>query len=401
MKTANRFHTYKNDAKAERTDNGFLRVPVFATRAGIFNYRLPDGTVRRELRHPDDVFKADSMDTLRSVPFTNRHPSELVDAKNVKQFMVGVVSDKVTREDVYIAADAIIMDEQAIKDVEKGGIREVSCGYKCDVLDEPGEWNGQPYDARQSNIRYNHLAMVPRGRAGRSVRLRIDSEDAELVRDGEPPIDRDSKPNGGRTMTKVRVDGVEYEASETLAAAITRSLEKRDSDLATAKSKLESAKADSKKEIDEVQAKYDQASEELKKVRKDTENAPSIKELTKARVNLVLSAKPHLDDDTVAKLDDMDDRDIKIAVIKATSEKFDAEGKSDDYVTARFDAIIEASPKDNKTAPLTTAIADKAKADADNAGTIKTYEDTRNDHMEQSRKAHMQPLSVSVRQAGG
>ena len=37
----------------------------------------------------------------------------------------------------------------------------------------------------------------------------------------------------------------------------------------------------------------------------------------------------------------MKKKDLKIAIIKAKSEKFDAKDKSDDYINARFDLIKE------------------------------------------------------------
>lgn len=42
---------------------------------------------------------------------------------------------------------------------------------------EPGEWNGEPYDAIQTNIRVNHLALVAVARAGDDARLNMDSQD--------------------------------------------------------------------------------------------------------------------------------------------------------------------------------------------------------------------------------
>ena len=44
--------------------------------------------------------------------------------------------------------------------VKDGRSRELSCGYYCDLDETPGEYEGQRYDARQRNIRGNHLALV-------------------------------------------------------------------------------------------------------------------------------------------------------------------------------------------------------------------------------------------------
>ena len=39
-----------------KTAQGYLKADGLATRVGIFRYKLPDGTIQRELRPPDEVF---------------------------------------------------------------------------------------------------------------------------------------------------------------------------------------------------------------------------------------------------------------------------------------------------------------------------------------------------------
>jgi len=55
---------------------GALRFDARLTRTGVFAYRMPDGSVRRELRHPDHVFKPDSLKSLALATLTLRHPQE-------------------------------------------------------------------------------------------------------------------------------------------------------------------------------------------------------------------------------------------------------------------------------------------------------------------------------------
>jgi hypothetical protein len=403
MTTANRFDTYKLDAKAIKLDSGFLKVPAHVTRAGIFQYRRADGTVRRELRHPDEVFKADSLSTFAGIPVTNRHPSELVTSSNVKKYMVGVTADNPKQDGDFVETVVTLMDQKIIDEVEKQGLREVSCGYKCDVVFEPGVYKGEHYDARQTNIRGNHLAIVDRGRAGREVKLRLDSEDAELILEGESPRkDRLDKPNnGGSHMTKVTINGVQYDASEALASAIASENEKKDKALADVKAELESTKTDGKKEKDEIQAKLDQVTEERDKMKKDAEEAPKVKDLVSARMKLVSQATPHLDKETLEKLDEMDDKAVKVAVIKSKSEKFDEEGRSDDYINARFDAIMETEPKkdEKKDNPLILDLHENEKSRKD--GEEKTAAEIRADNMKRDSELWQQPLAHSLEAVGG
>ena len=404
--TVHRYDTYKITDKVIKLDTGFLKVPVFATRTGVFNYRKSDGSIRRELRHPDEVFKADSLNTLSGVPFTNRHPSELVNSKNVRKYMVGMVSDNVNHDEQFVKTSVTIMDDKMVAEVEQNGLREVSCGYKCDVVEEAGEFEGERYDAVQTNIRYNHLAGVQKGRAGSEVRLRMDADDAELVEDGKSVPDHSDNLNGGKTMI-VKIDGVQFDLTDnSLASAITQALEKRDSALAAVKVEFETVKTDSKKELDGLQAKHDQLKDENDKMKKDAEDAPKVAELVKARVSLVEAAKPHLDKEAVEKLDDLDDRGVKVAVIKSKVEKFDDKDRSDDYINARYDGIIESDTPAEKPKPATTKL-DTALGKLDSSrgdGEEKTSEQVRADNMKADESAWQQPLgsySKSLAASGG
>lgn len=172
---------------ATRTPQGFLLCPGFATRVGVFPYLNADGSVRHELRHPDDVFDPVSLETLKHAPFTLEHPPEMITPKNVAKYRKGHSTDRVEVNRDMVDTDIIIEDQDAIDAVEKGGIRELSSGYTADVEEEAGVWNGIPYDCRQKNIRYNHIAGVKRGRAGPEVRLRMDSQDA-VMQDKDFPV---------------------------------------------------------------------------------------------------------------------------------------------------------------------------------------------------------------------
>lgn len=395
----------------QKLDSGFLRVPVTATRTGVFSYRKKDGTIRRELRHPDEVFKADSLQSLAGVPLTNRHPTEPVTSANVRKYIVGMVGDNVQRrDDKFVDTAVTIMDEKMITGVEKDGLREVSCGYKCDVIEQSGVFNGEHYDAVQKDIHYNHLAVVDSGRLGPEARLHLDSDDAaELVEDGNSnPDPINHKPNGGVRML---VDGIDFKVDDnTASTGIMAALKKRDDVIAQLKTDAATATTESTKKLDGLQAKFDQAETDITKLKKDADDAPKTADLVKARVTLVSAATPHLDEETVAKLDGMTDRDVKVAVISSSVENFDAKEKSDDYVQARYDGIIESGTEntddddgagagggENK---LDSALRKRQKQKADD-NKNKTPDDIRNDSMRNDQEAWKRPLSSTTRAAGG
>lgn len=172
--------------KIEKTPQGFLRVPGFATRTGVFSYRDANGKVRRELRHPDDVFAPESLATLKNAPVTLQHPPVMLTPENVNDYIKGYTTDRVEVNRDLVETDLIIADEEAIKAVEDG-MREISSGYLADLEEESGVYNGAEYDYRQKNIKYNHVALVDRGRAGPEVRLRLDSADAVMEEVVETP----------------------------------------------------------------------------------------------------------------------------------------------------------------------------------------------------------------------
>lgn len=119
-------------------------------------------------RSPEEVFATDSVNGWAAVPVTINHPQELVDSSNVDKYQVGNVRDKahVDRESGWLGLEYVVMADRAITGLSDGSLSEVSGGYLADLDWTPGVApDGQRFDVRQRNIKPNHLAMVPRGRA--------------------------------------------------------------------------------------------------------------------------------------------------------------------------------------------------------------------------------------------
>lgn len=153
------------------TEEGYLVDHPIVTSVGVFEYRNPDGSIRRELRLPKHVFASDSLASYEGKPIIITHDAGRVNKRNVEDEIVGTMLSKGFRDADNVRTKIII---HAIDEVKSSGLRELSLGYDL-VLDEtPGEWNGQPYDAIQTEIRINHLALVSDARAGEQARLNID-----------------------------------------------------------------------------------------------------------------------------------------------------------------------------------------------------------------------------------
>lgn len=168
--------------KPERTAQGFLRVDGIAARVGIQEYLNPDGTISRELRLPEEVFKADSLQGYEGAPFVVGHPRDAVGepievtAANVWKYEKGTVmaAGRVDDSGEYVLTTTIIKDPETIKRVESRELTHLSTGYVSDLVMSPGVHPKYGrYDAVQTNIRINHQALVKNGRAG-VAKLRLD-----------------------------------------------------------------------------------------------------------------------------------------------------------------------------------------------------------------------------------
>ena len=161
-------------SKAYYTDEGYLVDRPILTSTGIFEYTNPDGSIRRELRIPEEVFKPESLKSYRGKPIVITHDAGLITKDNVHENSVGTILSEGYRSGNDVRAEIVIHDTDAMKDA---GLKELSLGYNLDLDETPGVWNGQPYDAIQRNIIINHLALVMDARAGDQARLNIDSRD--------------------------------------------------------------------------------------------------------------------------------------------------------------------------------------------------------------------------------
>lgn len=202
------------------TPEGYLVDRPILTSTGIFEYLNPDGTVRRELRLPEDVFDAASLKSYKGRPIIITHDAGLVTKDNVQGNQIGTILTEGYRSGDDVRAEIIIHDTDGMK---KAGLKEISLGYNLDLDETPGVWNGQHYDAIQRNIRINHLALVRKARAGEQARLNIDSRDPQNSLIGGKAM--------SNTETTAHGDGVL--TPEELAKAIEEFKARRTQRLAT------------------------------------------------------------------------------------------------------------------------------------------------------------------------
>lgn len=299
---------------ATKTDEGFLVDSPIVARTGIQEYLKADGTMRRELRLPEEVFNEDALATLRAKPITVDHPkSGRVTGKDAHRVAVGTMLSAGRQDGEGLRTDIVIHSPDAI-----GDRRELSLGYTA-VLDEtPGEHPQYGrYDAIQRNIRVNHLSVVKKGRAG-VARLNLDSTDEDFS--------TTQQEQQTMSMVKVKLDsGLEYDAAPEVSAELAK-LRKDATEVVTKLAAIPTITA----ERDKLQAKVDGFDAELTKA-KEQGRADAA-----ARLKLEEVAKAFKIDAT-----DKTDREVKEAVIKATRKDADLKDKSEAYVDAAFDIASE------------------------------------------------------------
>ena len=348
----------------ERTNEGFLRGRAIVTSIGVFTYKRKDGTIQRELRLPEEVFSPSTLNSMKLKPVTLNHPTELVTQDNADKLQVGSLGDNPSwskewehknweevTDGINCAIDMIITRKDAI-DAILNGKQALSMGYTCDLeMAEPGAtWCGVEYDFIQRNIRYNHCAIVDSARAGDNakIELRADSEDAVLE-------DMVTKLDGGTSMLKkINLDGIDYEAEESVIKALNSEksrADKAENDACETKKTMDKKVADMEKKvtelekrISEVEAERDTAKDkadglekELDEAKKANLDSSRLDEAVKAKMELLHNAEKA----GVEVKEDMSDMDIKKAVILSKFKNANFDGKDDVYVQARYDATIE------------------------------------------------------------
>lgn len=327
---------------------GFLRVEASLTRApAVFAYRRADGTIRREFRAPEHVFASRNLDSVRGAVVTNDHPNVRVTRQNVSRFQVGQAEGEPTIDNDVLGSGLVVTNGDAIEDMERGK-RQISLGYDCDLVLEPGIWTDahgvrHPYDAIQTNHETNHIAIVHEGRAGPEIRAYMDSTDAIQLdagdqidmpdHDGQKPVSRGDflEMFGGGEKAKVDVNGVAYDLPVATAQAVADAL-------AANETKLREAKASA----DRLEAERDSARQELKDAKAKIDEAVSQDELRKridARLELERRAEPHFDAKEWPEARKLDDTELRRRTVAKVHDGVDLEGKSDEYIAAAFDLL--------------------------------------------------------------
>ena len=343
---------------------GFLyvyRVPIAG--AMVQKYVKSDGSEEMEAKLPEEILSDATVSSANSKPVTDGHHG-LVTKDNSHDLLKGFTAPNGHVEGNMLYNDITITDPNLISQIKSGDKRELSIGFETQMDPTSGTYNGTKYDAVQRNIRINHVAVVPKGRAGHEVRLIGDS--AEAVEQVEP-----SEEKGNQMETRVvRADGQNITVAADDVEKITKldadnsAKAKQIADLDAQIKKLQSEKAQlqgdadaSAKKADEAQAKADSLEADNKKIQEkfDKYKADGVDK----KLELIDKVKSFVGDEY--DYHGKSDRDMKIDAVKAIKgDSVDFTDKSDTYVQAAFDMLEKPKQVSGYAGPEPEAKGDSA-----------------------------------------
>lgn len=316
-----------------KTSDGYLVADAAVARTGIQHYLgrevgRPDMPIVRVHRPDKSVFAKDAMKSYAHRPMTNDHPADPVTSENWKDVAIGQTGGDVMRDGDFVRVPLVLMDQAAINDWEAGKV-ELSMGYSADIVFQSGVTDsGEEYDAIQTNLAMNHLALVNKARGGDKLRIG-DSGNAGII---HPAHTNEGGHMADSNLRKVIVDGLSVETTDQGAQAIDK-LTKQVGD-----AKAENvALADSHKAaIAAKDAEIAKKDAEIDSLKSKVMDAAALDAAVIARADLISKAKTVADQDYTGK----SEAEIrKMAVAKKFGDAAVAD-KSAEYIEARFDIAV-------------------------------------------------------------
>jgi hypothetical protein len=242
------------------------------------------------------------MKSFENVPITNGHRGT-VSPSNFKGLAIGYSLSPVVKDEDgrHLDVDILLAAEEGIR-AYKSGVKQLSGGYSSSIKLTGGITDdGEPYDMSQEGISANHIALVPRGRAG-TARL-LDMRDSTE-------------------------EDMETNAEE---------LGKIKQQLEDAKGEIKSLKA----ERDELKGQVDTLKSE--KLTEDqlaeriAAGVANAREAEKTRETVITRARLFAPKLQVS--DSMSNKDIMIEAIKSRDPSVNIGDESEGYIRGRFEAL--------------------------------------------------------------
>ena len=329
--------------QVKETKEGYLVATARVARTGVQQYlasELGDAAIGagfkpndvvRVYRHPDQVFADATLNSITRVPVTVDHPPENVTAENWAKYSVGEVGDAYSKDSEWIIVNPMVKDSAAIQ-AARTTHKEISMGYEAGIVKAR---DGIDADFEMTDIRMNHLALVPAGRAGHQARIG-DSWGAAPLKDYQPGSTPTNRKTGGRmsdtTLKTVVIGDSAVQVAATDAALIEQFKKDSAQALADAESKHSAAIEAKDTEIGELKVQL--------KAAQDAANI-DVDALVAARTALVSQVKAL--DSSIDPTGKTDAELRKAAVVAKLGDSAVAD-VSDAEVAGMFKALAAVAP---------------------------------------------------------
>ncbi|WP_276155666.1 DUF2213 domain-containing protein [Pseudomonas aeruginosa] len=164
-------------SKRKIDENGYMTIegcPISSY--GVFQYSagqlgLPGDPTRivNVYRPESAVSDPEYIESLKNLPLIDEHEmlsgfdddddSVAPEDKGVE----GIITSNAYYEAPWARGDIRIYSRNMQNQLERGK-EDLSLGYSCRYTEQPGIWNGTPYEVVQDKMRGNHIALVKEGR---------------------------------------------------------------------------------------------------------------------------------------------------------------------------------------------------------------------------------------------
>ena len=301
-----------------------IRLWAKVRHIGPLLYFDENGEPYEEIVTKESITDPEFVNKMMFLPVTDEHPPEFVNSRNLRKYMRGMTGTQPAVDEDGFLIDFAIFDENLIQKIEAGK-RDVSLGYLSTVRIDS---DGKRY---QVKCEPNHLAIVDKGRAPKARILYS--------------VRGDSIAWEKKSMKKVTINGKNFEVDAELA----EELDKYGKNCLDATSKYDQLKAEYdalKAEYDALKAKMDQAKEradrlerQVEEMQKQRVDASQVEKEILARYEVIDAARRlnlrKTYSPTQASLE------LKRQVIGELRPKLNLDGKSEEYICAAYDSIID------------------------------------------------------------